>query len=73
MISLHTHQGTRTNCAHHKNWKGVFQEEIDSNYYSETSTMRNDCLSYGNGQKTCNLFCNITVKRFAEKLSMLCV
>ena len=29
--------------------------------------MRNDCLSYGNGQKTCNLFGKITVKRLAEK------
>ena len=36
-------------------------------YYSETSIMRIYCLSYGNGQKTRNLFCNITVKRLAEK------
>ena len=42
--------------------------QLICNYYSETSIMRIYCLSYGNGQpKKCNLFCNITVKRLAEK------
>ena len=30
-------------------WRG--NRQLIRNYYSETSTMRNDCLSYGNGQQ----------------------